>query len=245
MSMTQPDFDPSKYGDFSGQASLLSTSLSVAVPLWIMQLDELRKTLDPDDFARHLSDRAGVCSRVVAETGDYLMFRGEGKQKGKSAEVFNRLAEGVACMAFCPGGITAFGSHWEHATGDDVPKTVLPCVVVFGSRTYRDYELLCAKLDLYTADLGKIVVVHGVASGADTLAEKWAFARGHNVLRFHADWDAHGKAAGPIRNQEMIDHVLTVPDRFAVAFWDGKSAGTEDTITRCRKHGIPLKVIRF
>jgi hypothetical protein len=30
-----------------------------------------------------------------------------------TAEAFNRLAEGLAIAAFAPGGVTAFGQHWE------------------------------------------------------------------------------------------------------------------------------------
>jgi len=36
----------------------------------------------------------------------------------------------------------------------------------------------------------------------------------------HADWDAHGRRAGPIRNAEVVAR----SDRL-VAFWNGKSRG--------------------
>lgn len=110
--------DPSKYGDgkggpfdFSRQAGLLSIALSAAVPLWYAELRELEKTLEGNDalFAAELMDRAKRCSDYLGKHGDALMFR----VKGQSAEAFNRLAEGIAIMAFCPGGVTAFGSHWE------------------------------------------------------------------------------------------------------------------------------------
>ncbi len=108
-----------------------------------------------------------------------------------------------------------------------------------------DFDLVSAKLDLYCLELGKIVVVTGACpTGADALAEKWASVRYHTVKRFHPNWDL-GKKAGPLRNDDMVRFMLTVEDAFAVAFWDGKSKGTDDCIGRIRKHGIPLKVVRF
>lgn len=121
----------------------------------------------------------------------------------------------------------------------------LPHLIVFGTRTFADSELLSAKLDHYTAALGKLVVVTGGADGADTLADRWASDRKHTRMIFYADWDKHGKAAGPIRNQEMIDHVLTKPVRYAVCFWDGSSRGSADMIARVKAAKIPLRIVRF
>lgn len=83
----------------------LTLALSVAVPLWI---EELRRM--PWEYIQR---RAKECANVVAEKGDVIQFRG-GK-KGESAEAFNRLAEGIACLAFAPGGVWLFGEHWEAA----------------------------------------------------------------------------------------------------------------------------------
>lgn len=125
-------------------------------------------------------------------------------------------------------------------------QSVLPHVLVCGGRGFGDQGLLEARLDAFTAKLGKIVVVTGACrTGADRLAEEWAHARRHVRLRFHPDWQQHGKAAGPIRNQEMVEHVAAVHEGFAVAFWDGKSKGTADCIERIKKHGIPLKIVRY
>jgi hypothetical protein len=52
------------------------------------------------------------------------------------------------------------------------------------------------------------------------------------VIEFPADWDTHGKAAGFMRNQLIVDNCDKV-----TAFWDGKSKGTLDTITRAVKAG--------
>lgn len=88
---------------------LLTGLLQVAVPCWI-------------EVLRHSSpaqrmERAVECARYVAEHGDDVLFRG-GKD-GRSAEAFNRLAEGVALCAFAPGGVTVFELHFEVGEDED------------------------------------------------------------------------------------------------------------------------------
>jgi hypothetical protein len=87
-------------------AALLSASLSVAVPLWIERVRSL-------SVEERLS-RARICGQVVAEKGDILQFRS--KKKGETAEAFNRLAEGLACAAFVPGGVRFFDLYFEAET---------------------------------------------------------------------------------------------------------------------------------
>jgi hypothetical protein len=83
--------------------ALLRAALAVAVPVWIDQLWGAGQD--------HRLERAQVCAQVVAEHGDDVLYRS--KRRGASAEAFNRLAEGIACAAFSPGGVRAFGSRWE------------------------------------------------------------------------------------------------------------------------------------
>lgn len=80
-------------------SDVLRDHLDLAVRVWI---DELRD-VSPDGRAA----RADHCASIVAHKGDLLMFKS--KKPGESAFVFNRLAEGIACAAFMPGGIRAFG----------------------------------------------------------------------------------------------------------------------------------------
>lgn len=72
--------------------------------------------------------------------------------------------------------------------------------------------------------------------GADYWGERWAFARDIPVDRYPADWNKHGRSAGPIRNQQMID---TNPDG-VIAIWDGQSADTRDLISRAKAAGIEV-----
>ena len=61
---------------------------------------------------------------------------------------------------------------------------------------------------------------------------------------FPARWILYGKAAGVIRNQEMVDFARK-KEAIAVFFWNGTSRGTRDAIWRALKAGIRTKIIRF
>jgi len=84
------------------------------------------------------------------------------------------------------------------------------------------------------------MLIHGAARGADSLAASWAIDTGlaefGEVLAFPADWNKHGVAAGPVRNQEMLD--VGKPD-LVVAFAGGR--GTEDMVRRAIKAGINVQ----
>lgn len=83
----------------------LAIALSAAVPLWIIEL-QCRPDLD-----KYLGERAPEIAALVAERADLLLFRG--KKKGEAARIFNATAEGIALLAFVPGGVTIFGQHYE------------------------------------------------------------------------------------------------------------------------------------
>lgn len=78
-------------------------------------------------------------------------------------------------------------------------------------------------------------VIHGGARSADEAAGDWAKSEGIPVAACPADWKKHGKAAGPIRNREML--VVHKPD-YVVALPGGK--GTEDMIRRAEAFGVPV-----
>lgn len=104
-----------------------------------------------------------------------------------------------------------------------------------------EYWGLWRALDSIHAKTPIKVVIHGVAQGADEIAASWAASRRQKgeailVAPFKADWRSHGKAAGPLRNQRMIDDgkpdlVLAAPG----------SRGTLDMVTRAVKAGIAVQ----
>lgn len=113
-------------------------------------------------------------------------------------------------------------------------------VVVAGSRSFQDKELLFSKLDFFLQNRKpeEIEIVSGTARGADTMGEKYAQARGLKVKRFPAEWDRFGKSAGYRRNEQMVTYADAL-----VAFWDGHSPGTRHMISLCKKKGMPMRVV--
>jgi len=115
-------------------------------------------------------------------------------------------------------------------------------VIVAGTRTFDDYDLLEERLDYYFKDIIKegIEIVSGMARGADLLGEKYAIENGFPIKHFPADWKLNKKAAGPIRNEQMAQYA-----DFLVAFWDGWSTGTADMVRRMGAIGKPVRVVRY
>jgi hypothetical protein len=114
-------------------------------------------------------------------------------------------------------------------------------VVIAGSRTLdHTWSYYMRQLEELTKrfenDYGAItLVVSGRARGPDLLGEAWADANGIGVARFPAKWDLHGKAAGPIRNQEMGDFCDG-----GIVMWDGKSSGSKHMAEVLRKQKKPF-----
>jgi hypothetical protein len=94
-------------------------------------------------------------------------------------------------------------------------------IIVTGGRDYSDRETLRAVLNFLNPDL----VIQGGASGADRLAKIWAESNGKIFMTVEADWSKHGKAAGPMRNREML---RIYPDAVVVAFPGG--SGTANCV---------------
>ena len=112
-------------------------------------------------------------------------------------------------------------------------------LLICGSRDWTDGDLILRGL---SALRGVDVVMEGEAPGADTLARRAAEHLGIPVLPFPADWEKYGHAAGPIRNQRMLDEGK--PD-LILAFVDGldTSRGTADMVSRARLAGVEVRVI--
>ncbi len=83
-----------------------------------------------------------------------------------------------------------------------------------------------------------VVLIHGGARGADTIAGEYATYEGIEVIVCLADWNKYGKSAGVIRNNHMLD---MDPD-VVLAFQRNKSRGTQHCIGEARRRGIPVKL---
>ena len=104
-------------------------------------------------------------------------------------------------------------------------------VLVCGGRDYTDRARVWKLLDFNRAKI--TMIIHGAARGADSLAAEWA--QSHNIWDwpFPADWQKHGRKAGFLRNQQMLDEAS--PD-LVVAFPGG--VGTRMMIALARKAGV-------
>lgn len=108
-------------------------------------------------------------------------------------------------------------------------------IAIVGSRNYPHLERVWEYVQTLPPDT---VIISGGARGVDRTAEAAARKRGLPVMIFAAEWGKYGKAAGMIRNE----YIVAVADQI-IAFYDGTSRGTANTIDRARKAGKPVEVI--
>lgn len=106
-------------------------------------------------------------------------------------------------------------------------------VLVCGGRDYSDRTTVYRELDALAPQ--PTVIIHGGARGADSLAEDWAASRDVMSHVWLANWKAHGRAAGPIRNSYMLTDGK--PD-LIVAFPGGR--GTADMIRQAKRAGVTV-----
>jgi hypothetical protein len=114
-------------------------------------------------------------------------------------------------------------------------------VIVTGCRDWTDPVAVDVALHRAIGRFhDQVVVVHGgCPTGADKFAADFCKRRGIASDVHAADWDKHGRAAGPIRNREMAEAGASQ----CLAFWDGKSTGTLDMIKQATAHGIPVRIV--
>lgn len=108
---------------------------------------------------------------------------------------------------------------------------------VVGSRTFKNTTLLATVLNALP-DFN--LLISGGAVGADTLAGQWAKTKDINTMIFLPEWEKYGKAAGPMRNTKIVEECDEL-----IAFWDGVSRGTLDSITKARALGKKVHIIKF
>jgi len=114
-------------------------------------------------------------------------------------------------------------------------------LAIVGSRNFTDYNLVNNTIKNLLCPLNYITcIVSGEAKGADFLAKRFAENQGISYIEYLAAWYKYGKSAGFLRNQTIIDNCDMV-----LAFWDGKSRGTADTIKRAKKAKKPTFIVYY
>src|SRR5512135_3839175 len=82
-------------------------------------------------------------------------------------------------------------------------------IVVTGDREWESLETISEAfkwfLNHYKVTPEQVMVIEGEARGADKRCRLVAEEMGMNVKALPAEWEKYGRAAGPIRNQSMLD----------------------------------------
>ncbi len=111
-------------------------------------------------------------------------------------------------------------------------------IVIAGCRTYTRYaeakKAIYRHLGSFKPD-DTIILLSGGCRGADQLGERFAKEEGLQIEYHIPQWEKYGRAAGPLRNKQMIEKCDAV-----ICFWDGKSKGTASLIQYAQKFEKPL-----
>ena len=106
-------------------------------------------------------------------------------------------------------------------------------VLVTGGRDFNDTDLVAKVIWLIAGKCAernlKMVLIHGAARGADIACGFYAASIGVETRVFPANWDVHGKAAGFIRNKQMLDEGHP---HICIAFPGGR--GTANMVEQCK-----------
>ena len=115
---------------------------------------------------------------------------------------------------------------------------------VIGSRTFENYPLLEMWIKRCMTKYKVDFIVSGGrrpdGKGADTLAENYADQNKIDKIIFPADWDLHGKIAGPLRNEKIAKY-----SDFILSFWDEVSGGTQDCMDKAFAQNKVSFIINF
>lgn len=118
-------------------------------------------------------------------------------------------------------------------------------LIVAGSRNFEDFQMLESSLDEFIEihsigdpDPG-VIIISGLAKGADLLGVQYAKKKEYNVEEFPANWKL-GRSAGPKRNLEMAKSANA-----CIVFWDGVSKGTAHMIELAKKYQLKLLVVLY
>lgn len=107
-------------------------------------------------------------------------------------------------------------------------------IAIVGSRTYPNLKQVAD----FVADLPEgTIVISGGAIGVDRTAENAAKARGLQVISIKPSWGKYGRQAGFLRNTQIVEMADEI-----VAFWDGESRGTKDSIDKAMKLGKSVTI---
>ena len=149
-------------------------------------------------------------------------------------------AEGETAKTACAAAHVEPADEARGQAVDSPLSAVRRAVVITGSRHWNDADDEGIRRAVTSADL----VIHGAARGADSIAARICREEGRQVLPMPAQWDQHGRGAGPRRNEEMLRVLLAL----RACGWEVKvcafplpdSRGTWDMVNRAHRASPPV-----
>lgn len=111
-------------------------------------------------------------------------------------------------------------------------------VIVAGSREFNNESFIFQKLDELLSKYQDVEIVEGACRGVDLIARKYAIKHDLGLKEFPAQWNAYGKAAGGIRNDQMAKYSDVL-----IAFYDGSSKGTGNMIRAAKREGLKIHIV--
>lgn len=113
-------------------------------------------------------------------------------------------------------------------------------LAIIGSRDFNDYEFMKETI-LQHININDIdLIISGGAKGADSLGRRFADDYQKEFKEYLPDWSLYGRSAGVKRNHLIVSHCDLL-----IAFWDGKSKGTESSLKIAKKLKKSFKIITY
>lgn len=109
---------------------------------------------------------------------------------------------------------------------------------VVGSRSITDAQKVFEYLNQYQYE--DVMIITGGAIGVDSFAEFWARSNKKSHTVFYPNYKKYGKVA-PLKRNDLI----VGESQKLIAFWDGKSRGTMDSVTKAQDKGITVDLVKF
>jgi hypothetical protein len=112
-------------------------------------------------------------------------------------------------------------------------------IIFCGDRNWNDRRVIAQVMRAIYDNIGPFTVIEGEAQGADSISRSVAELTFElPVIPVPAEWNLHGRAAGPIRNTRML---IEKKAHATVAFHldIAHSKGTADMVRQTRKAGRP------
>jgi hypothetical protein len=113
-------------------------------------------------------------------------------------------------------------------------------IAVIGSQNFNDYEKFQKIMNKFLKSYENVEFISGGAKGTDSLAQEYAKEHGIPIKIYYPNWKKYKKAAGPIRNKQIWQDA-----DIGIAFWDGKSKGTEYSFRFSKEMNKDLWVYNF